>query len=119
MFGFTGEETDQNGLINLRARYYNPVVGQFFSRDPLEGNASKPMSLNRYSYVSGNVPNRTDPSGQRPFPLVMQGSAINLTHQLNEGLCSGQLGNNANSLQCVYDCLFQKIPEATWVSNAI
>jgi hypothetical protein len=30
-FGFTGEETDSNGLVNLRARYYSPSLGQFFN----------------------------------------------------------------------------------------
>ena len=56
VFGFTGEETDSNGLVNLRARYYNPGLGQFFSLDPLE-------TLNRYAYVRGNPVNRVDPSG--------------------------------------------------------
>lgn len=63
VFGFTGQETDANGLLNLRARYYNPTIGQFFNLDPLEGDAGQPMSLNRYSYVQGNVINFSDPSG--------------------------------------------------------
>jgi RHS repeat-associated protein len=63
VFGFTGEETDGTGLINLRARYYNPALGIFPSLDPLEGNARRPGSLNRYAYVFGNVINGSDPSG--------------------------------------------------------
>ena len=66
VFGFTGEETDTNGLLNLRARYYNPAIGQFMSLDPLEGGVGQPMSLNRYSYVQGNPINWTDPLGYGP-----------------------------------------------------
>jgi RHS repeat-associated protein len=29
-WGFTGEQTDSNGLIFLRARYYEPDNGRFF-----------------------------------------------------------------------------------------
>lgn len=56
VFGFTGEETDVNGLLNLRARYYNPAIGQFISLDPLE-------TSNRFAYTNGNPINWTDPSG--------------------------------------------------------
>ena len=55
-FGFTGELTDGNGLVHLRARYYNPALGQFVSLDPLE-------TRNRFAYVNGNPINRKDPSG--------------------------------------------------------
>ena len=63
VFGFTGEETDANGLVNLRARSYNPIIGQFMGLDSLEGIASSPMSLNRYAYVQDNPINFTDPTG--------------------------------------------------------
>jgi|GEM_PF-1785395 len=35
--GFTGQMTDDNGLQYLRARYYDPSVGQFLSQDPVMG----------------------------------------------------------------------------------
>jgi RHS repeat-associated protein len=57
VYGFTGEETDSVNLVYLRARYYNPTIGQFFSLDPLEGASCTPMSLNRYMYVQGKVVN--------------------------------------------------------------
>jgi len=56
-FGFTGEWTDANELVHLRARYYAPGIGIFASLDPFEGTAQRPMSLNRYSWVEGNTPN--------------------------------------------------------------
>jgi RHS repeat-associated protein len=62
-FGFTGEPTDSNGLLYLRARYYNPALGVFPSLDPLEGGLGQPMSLNRYMWVQGQVVNAVDPSG--------------------------------------------------------
>ncbi len=65
-FGFTGEPTDDNGLVNLRARYYNPALGVFPSLDPIEGVLQQVMSLNRYAYVAGNVVNAVDPSGLKP-----------------------------------------------------
>lgn len=55
-FGFTGEQTDANELLYLRARYFNPGQGIFASLDKLE-------AVNRYSYVSGNPANRIDPNG--------------------------------------------------------
>ncbi|MGJ3237281.1 MAG: RHS repeat-associated core domain-containing protein [Anaerolineae bacterium] len=55
-FGFTGEQTDEDGQIYLRKRYYNPTLGNFIKRDPL-------ATPNRYAYVSGNPVNNVDPSG--------------------------------------------------------
>jgi RHS repeat-associated protein len=63
-FGFTGEQTDSlNDLVYLRARYMNPRLGIFGSLDPLEGQNNVVGSLNRYSWVRGNVVNRIDSSG--------------------------------------------------------
>jgi len=72
-FGFTGEPTDANGLVYLRARYYIPALGVFPSLDPLEGEMTRAMSLNRYGYVEGNVVNATDPAGlcpEAPFAIA-------------------------------------------------
>ncbi len=62
-FGFTGEMTDSNGLIHLRARDYNPALGVFVSPDPLPGEIQNPVSLNSYVYALDNPTNYTDPSG--------------------------------------------------------
>jgi RHS repeat-associated protein len=63
-YGFTGEVTDSNSLLYLRARHYNPAQGVFTSLDPFEGLWDEPMSINGYSYVHGNPTNWTDPSGE-------------------------------------------------------
>lgn len=65
--GFTGEHTDPNGRLYLRARYYAPPHGLFLTRDPVEGVWERSASRNGYAYVEGNPTNRTDPSGMTPF----------------------------------------------------
>src|SRR5690606_4937217 len=59
-FWFTGEFTNGD-LVYLHARYMNPNMGTFLSLDPFEGIHARPMSMNGYNYVSGNVVNATDP----------------------------------------------------------
>ncbi|MEO8611410.1 MAG: RHS repeat-associated core domain-containing protein [Chloroflexota bacterium] len=87
VYGFTGEPTDDNGLLYLRARYYNPVAGVFTALDPFEGIPDRSMSLNGYSWGEGNVPNVIDPSGMSCInasvtkhiplrPVVMQINSI-------------------------------------------
>ena len=53
-FGFTGEPRDATGLLYLRARYYDPSLGRFISRDTWSGSLAAPQSLNRYVYVGNN-----------------------------------------------------------------
>ena len=63
-YGFTGEQHDAaTGLLYLRARYYNPDLNQFQSRDPFVGYAKLPATLNGYSYANNNPINFTDSSG--------------------------------------------------------
>jgi RHS repeat-associated protein len=87
VFGFTGEETDGTGLVNLRARYYNPTIGQFFSLDPLE-------MPNRYRYADANPSNMVDPSG-----WVAQQDIATMT-QWTSCLAQG-IGNIQSAWSCV------------------
>jgi RHS repeat-associated protein len=68
-FGFTGELTD-NGLVYLRARWYNPATGTFTSRDPFPGVDTVPQSLHPYAYTHNNPVNYTDPSGKCADPVT-------------------------------------------------
>jgi RHS repeat-associated protein len=64
---FTGEQTDdETGLIYLRARYYDPEVGRFVTKDPFPGFDNDVQSINRYVYVQNNPANLDDPSGKLP-----------------------------------------------------
>jgi RHS repeat-associated protein len=63
-FLFTHEEQDLfTGLYYLRARWYDPAVGRFLTRDAFPGFTDKPLSLNKYLYSFNNPPNYIDPSG--------------------------------------------------------
>jgi len=63
-FGFTGEHWDERtGLLYLRARYYDPSVGRFISRDLFPGFSYYPPSLNRWAYAANNPINLVDRSG--------------------------------------------------------
>jgi RHS repeat-associated protein len=61
--GFTGEPKDGTGLTYLRARYYDPSLGRFLSRDTWPGSGMSPITLNRYAYANDNPTTNTDHSG--------------------------------------------------------
>ena len=66
---FTGEALDpQTNLYYLRARYYDPAIGRFISKDPLTGSANFPLSHNRYAYALANPLALADPSGLAATP---------------------------------------------------
>lgn len=62
-YTFAGERMDDTGLQYLRARYYDPAVGRFLSRDPFPAQAADTQTFNRYVYVKNNPTNYVDPSG--------------------------------------------------------
>ena len=66
-FKFAGEALDpQTGLYYLRARYYDPTVGRFISKDPLPGAVANPLSQNRFAYALSNPLRYTDTLGLAP-----------------------------------------------------
>jgi RHS repeat-associated protein len=62
-FQYAGEQRDSDGLVYLRARFYDPGTGRFVSRDPSLGNRLQPCSLHRYSYADNDPTNLIDASG--------------------------------------------------------
>lgn len=65
---YRGEQYDSDlSLYYLRARYYNPVSGSFFSRDQEDGKPIDPKTLHKYLYAGGDPVNRIDPSGRSEF----------------------------------------------------
>lgn len=63
--GFTGEQTNANGLVYLRARHYDPGLGVFLSRDPVLGAIGGPsIRFNGYAYAGANPVNYVDPDGE-------------------------------------------------------
>ncbi len=76
-YRYTGEQFDEEtGFYYLRARYYDPSIGRFVTRDTWAGNGRDPLSLNKYLYASGNPMLFTDPSGHFGLMEVMITSAI-------------------------------------------
>jgi RHS repeat-associated protein len=77
-FTYTGHERDQaTGLIYAKARYYDPQLGLFLSRDPFEGYDNTPLSLQRYLYAYQNPMKYVDPDGREAVPQSVSRSVIN------------------------------------------
>jgi RHS repeat-associated protein len=65
-FGYTREQQDaESCFVFLRARYYDPALGRFLSRDAAFGSIADPRSLHRYAYAANDPVVLRDPSGQR------------------------------------------------------
>ena len=63
-FLFTGEQWDsETDNYYLRARYYDPAISRFLSRDTYDGKLNDPLSQNHYLYAGGNPVMYVDPSG--------------------------------------------------------
>lgn len=60
---YTGKEMDRTGLYYYGARYYDPEIGRFITRDAVKGDCENPQSLNLYSYCLNNPLRYTDPLG--------------------------------------------------------
>ena len=69
--GFTGEWTNATGLVNMRYRQYDPVLGRFIGRDSFGGLSLAPQTLNRYTFGSGSPLLAADPSGHFNNHLIM------------------------------------------------
>jgi RHS repeat-associated protein len=66
---FTGKEKDATGLYYYGARYYDPDLGRFLTRDPLKGDRPNPQRLNRYTYCLNNPIKLIDPWGEKDFSI--------------------------------------------------
>lgn len=74
LYRYTSQELDEEtGLYNYKARFYDPLIGRFYSVDP-----ASPVS-SPYVYVRNNPIALIDPNGEEPltaFLLVLLISAI-------------------------------------------
>jgi RHS repeat-associated protein len=61
---FTGEYLDPTELYHLRARQYDPALGQFTASDPLAPSTDAPY-VAPYSYADSRPTVRSDPTGER------------------------------------------------------
>jgi RHS repeat-associated protein len=66
--GYTGHIKDSDtGLVYMQARYYDPVIGRFYSNDPV--GFRDVHSFNRYAYANNNPYKYIDPDGRMPESL--------------------------------------------------
>jgi RHS repeat-associated protein len=90
-FLFTGEEQDpETGLQYLRARWYDPRVGIFLTKDPFPGVAALPRSLHPYMYVFNNPANLVDPAGVWGWPKVTKAFVNVVTTAVQTAASRGQ-----------------------------
>jgi len=61
--GKYGVQTDPNGLLYMRARYYNSAIRRFVNQDVLFGDLNPGISLNRFAFANGNPVSLMDPFG--------------------------------------------------------
>lgn len=84
--GGLGVMTDGNGLVYMKARYYNPAIRRFISEDPIgmEG------GMNVYAYAGNNPIGYVDPEGTEK---VTAGMNTAYTQWIQEGI------SNANFMR--------------------
>jgi RHS repeat-associated protein len=83
--GYTGHKHDKDiGLTYMQARYYDPVIGRFYSNDPI--GVRDVHSFNRYAYANNNPYRYTDPDGMAPRRRGDTGQAIAELVMISTGL---------------------------------
>ena len=96
-FRYCGEYYDsETGTIYLRARYYDPSMGRFISRDSYAGKNSDPLSLNRYTYCHNNPIFYADPKGHSAW-TKFQEAAFAVEHPFIASKIGTAKPDDANS----------------------
>ena len=73
---YTGQQSDETGLMYYNARYYDPAIGHFISPDTIVPDPGNVLDYNRYMYVRGSPLKYTDPSGHCPAPSEDSGNVL-------------------------------------------
>lgn len=99
-----GDGSDPRGLcladIHLRNRDYNPEMGLFTSKDPLDGIVGTATETNPYHYANNNPLNLTDPLGLSPSDCSVLGKVGGF---ISSGECN-PLPFGLVELAPFYDC---------------
>ncbi len=71
-YRYTGQQWDPDlQQYYLRARYYDPKLGRFWTIDTYDGDQTDPLSLHKYLYCEANPANHIDPSGHDMGDLMI------------------------------------------------
>jgi RHS repeat-associated protein len=81
--GQSGVMNEDNGLMFMRARFYEQKTKRFLSNDPVKGNISDSKTLNPYTYCVNNPVIYADPEGKEPITLTLI-AAVAATVAFNE-----------------------------------
>ena len=80
-YRYCGEYYDkETEEVYLRARYYEPGVGRFITRDTYTGESDEPLSLHLYTYCENDGVNMVDPSGHDAIWLQQTDGALGFGH---------------------------------------
>jgi RHS repeat-associated protein len=80
--GAYGVMNEGNGLLYMRARYYDPEIGRFLTQDPI----GVPGGVNLYAYVGSNPVNLVDPTGLQGSNSSNSGGNNILNHWWNQAV---------------------------------
>ena len=106
---FAGEQRDNlTGLDYLRARYYDPTLGRFISRDAYQGSLNDPMSQHKYQYAHANPVVNTDPSGYVTLGEKVAAFALNsilaaTSYTVGYGIGAGIRAGSINNTLTIYN----------------
>jgi RHS repeat-associated protein len=72
-FGYTFQRNlPDTGLMDYKARFYDPYITQFSQPDTIIPDLYNPQNLNRYSYVNNSPVNYNDPAGHKACGFIDQ-----------------------------------------------
>lgn len=108
--GYTGhlEDSDLN-LTYMQQRYYDPVVGRFYSNDPVGFRHTSTMTFNRYAYGNNNPYRYIDPDG------LASKSFEECEHDAN---CSNLIGSHGDISGTSYRPYGHHFPRIVWPAHS-
>ncbi len=83
----------------MQQRYYDPVIGRFYSNDPVRFSADNPMMFNRYAYANNNPYKFVDPDGRAAESFFVQGKMYENTMQAVSNAWGDLKSRNDNTVQ--------------------
>ena len=90
--GYTGHKFDKStGLSYMQARYYDPVIGRFYSNDPF--GFRDIHSFSRYAYANNNPYKYVDPDGKDAIITLYKGEGGNIFNHIGIGTTTGKNAN--------------------------